>query len=377
MKSTNKSGSNKSSLNNDNITIDAKHSEMINHFKSLNDSLPSLKDKLKNMINEYNNRDITKKNDIEYIIYKDKLREDINELKNKINTIINNDDINNYYLQVGNLLHSYYENIETSKNNDNDYQNFEQNLINYDNFEEDDNFEEEEEEDDDFEIIRPFVESDSSMVIPDKILISTNDNDKIKKKDMTKDISKDISKDILKENAKNKNNSYKSVLQFFNSREIKSSEDNISMEDSTINEVVNNNGGGDPSYTSMKISDFVKEESTFRKKNVLEEYLQKIDPNYVSKIKIDLNIFKCPNCTIEMTVYHSDGIQICEKCGIQQNILIESDRPSFKDPPMEVCYFSYKRINHYNEFLQSTKIIYQCVKNNLLIILKKLNYKIF
>ena len=127
----------------------------------------------------------------------------------------------------------------------------------------------------------------------------------------------------------------------------------------------------------MKISDFVKEESTFRKKNVLEEYLQKIDPKYVSRIKIDVNIFKCPNCAIEMTVYHSDGIQICEKCGIQQNILIESDKPSFKDPPMEVCYFSYKRINHYNEFLQSTKFIYQCVKNNLLIILKKLNYKIF
>jgi hypothetical protein len=51
-----------------------------------------------------------------------------------------------------------------------------------------------------------------------------------------------------------------------------------------------------------------------------------------------------------MTLYPSDGIQICESCGLQQNILIESDKPSFKDPPMEVCYFSYKRINHYNEF---------------------------
>ena len=336
MKSTNKSGSSKSSFNNDNITIDAKHSEMINHFKSLNDSLPSLKDKLKNMINEYNNRDQSKKNDIEYIIYKDKLREDINELKNKINGIINNDDINNYYLQVGNLLHSYYENIETSKNNDNDYQNFEQNLINYDNFDEDD-FDEEDDYDSD-------------------------DDDKNKKKEFSKD------------NPKNKNNSYKSVLQFFNSRETKSAEDNIPIEDSTINEV--SNGGGDPSYTSMKISDFVKEESTFRKKNVLEEYLQKIDPNYVSKIKIDLNIFKCPNCTIEMTVYHSDGIQICEKCGIQQNILIESDKPSFKDPPMEVCYFSYKRINHYNESLYTTKKQLTNVGNNLLKEIKKMIFNI-
>ncbi len=51
-----------------------------------------------------------------------------------------------------------------------------------------------------------------------------------------------------------------------------------------------------------------------------------------------------------MTLYPSDGIQICENCGNQENILIESDKPSFKDPPLEVCYFSYKRINHYNEF---------------------------
>ena len=51
-----------------------------------------------------------------------------------------------------------------------------------------------------------------------------------------------------------------------------------------------------------------------------------------------------------MTMLPSDGIQICENCGLQENILIESDKPSFKDPKMEQSYFSYKRINHYNEF---------------------------
>ena len=52
-----------------------------------------------------------------------------------------------------------------------------------------------------------------------------------------------------------------------------------------------------------------------------------------------------------MTVYHSEGYQICSSCGNQEHILIESDKPSFKDPPLEVCYFSYKRINHFNEWL--------------------------
>jgi predicted amidophosphoribosyltransferase len=105
----------------------------------------------------------------------------------------------------------------------------------------------------------------------------------------------------------------------------------------------------------------VKEESTFKKKNVLDEYLQKIDPNYVSKIKVDVNICKCSVCNTEMTLYPSDGIQICENCGNQENILIESDKPSFKDPPMEVCYFSYKRINHYNELLYTTKNVLKSI----------------
>jgi predicted amidophosphoribosyltransferase len=90
--------------------------------------------------------------------------------------------------------------------------------------------------------------------------------------------------------------------------------------------------------------------------------LQKIDPKYVSRIKIDTNICKCSNCNIEMTLYPSDGIQICENCGNQENILIESDKPSFKDPPLEVCYFSYKRINHYNEYIGQKVYINDFIK---------------
>ena len=134
-------------------------------------------------------------------------------------------------------------------------------------------------------------------------------------------------------------------------------------------EIDNKNDGV---YTSLKISDFVKEESTFKKKYILDEYLQKINKNYISKIKIDENICKCPNCKIEMTIYPSDGIQICETCGIQQNILIESDKPSFKDPPMEVCYFSYKSINHYNEYkMQNT---YKRIGNIINLLIRSIKY---
>ncbi len=39
------------------------------------------------------------------------------------------------------------------------------------------------------------------------------------------------------------------------------------------------------------------------------------------------------------------------KCGKQQNYLIEHEKPSYKEPPKEVCFYAYKRINHFREIL--------------------------
>ena len=130
---------NKSSFQNDNITIDAKHNEMVNYFKNLNDSSSFLKDDLKKLINEYNNKDVTRKNDMDYILYRNDLREKINEIKHKINSISNNDELNKYYLDVGILLHSYYENMEQSKSSNNNSENFEENLLNYEQLSDEDN----------------------------------------------------------------------------------------------------------------------------------------------------------------------------------------------------------------------------------------------
>jgi len=343
--------SNRLSLNKDNTTIDAKHSEMINHFKKLQESIPFLKEELKKLVFEYNNKDNNRKNDIDYIIYRDNLREKINESKNKINSINNNEELNKYYLNVGVLLHSYYENIENSKNIKNNSENFEKNLINY-------------EYDLNIQINEQF----------DETFITEIDDEEIDEFDENEEINENVNNEDHNKKEIKKNN-YKNVLNFFNDREIKENEEydknNLLNQENNVN---TENSKNDGVYTSLKISDFVKEESTFKKKNILDEYLQKIDSKYISKIKIDINICKCPNCKTEMIIYPSDGIQICENCGIQQNILIESDKPSFKDPPMEVCYFSYKRINHFNEFEYKRQFYYQRVLKifNLLKIIKKM-----
>jgi hypothetical protein len=308
----------------DNITIDAKHNEMIHYFKNLHHSLPTLKEELKKKIQEYNIKDSNRKNDIDYILYKNNLKDSINELKVKINDITNNNELNNYYLEVGTLLHTYYENIENSKKNENQSEKFEENLINYNQV---DNTEKE---------IDKLKSNHNILQFFDTTNIEENQiNNEFDENDI--EDSPELSDEI------------ESIDEISNSIDPIDPIDLIEEETKIDNK--NDNG-----YTSMKISDFVKEKMIFNKKNLLEEYLQKVDTNYISKIKYDMNICKCSSCNIEMTIYPSDGIQICENCGFQQNILIESDKPSFKDPPMEVCYFSYKRINHYNEFHIDDKI---------------------
>jgi hypothetical protein len=282
---------------NENITIDAKHNDMVKHFKDLQKSIPILKNDLKNLINKYKTLDTKDKSEFEVIMEKNDLRDKINELKEKINCIVEKEEENKYFLEVGVLLHNYYETMENSKNDDAE-NDFEKNLLNTEEYDEE--------------------------------LTSDDDELEIDNESVVSEISE-------------KKPVYKSVLNFFNERETKNFEDDKDKV-KEYKEPEKDNG-----YTSMKISDFVKEETVIKKKNILDEYLKKIDPNYITKIKIDNNICKCPSCKTEMTIYPSDGIQICENCGLQENILIESDKPSFKDPPMEVSYFSYKRINHYNE----------------------------
>jgi ribosomal protein S27AE len=78
----------------------------------------------------------------------------------------------------------------------------------------------------------------------------------------------------------------------------------------------------------------------------------------------------CPKCNIGLTLVHSEGLQVCNQCGLTEYILIDSEKPSFREPPPEVSYFAYKRINHFNEWLsqfqakESTEIppeIYQLI----------------
>jgi hypothetical protein len=92
------------------------------------------------------------------------------------------------------------------------------------------------------------------------------------------------------------------------------------------------------------------EDAGFSKAQLYDKYLTKLN-NTNFKNMTNINIDICSTCNKEKKLFLSEGKMICEICGDENKILIDSDKPSYKDPPREISYFAYKRINHFNEWL--------------------------
>ena len=103
--------------------------------------------------------------------------------------------------------------------------------------------------------------------------------------------------------------------------------------------------------TSSNNLNFLKNKKDTKEK-MFEEYSIKIDDNELNiSQKEDLGTELCIKCNVERKLFMSDGKMICPNCGDERFILIDSDKPSYKEPPRELSYFAYKRINHLNEWL--------------------------
>lgn len=92
---------------------------------------------------------------------------------------------------------------------------------------------------------------------------------------------------------------------------------------------------------------------TLRRDQLLDIYLQRMDPNYnrANMNSVNDSSFVCDACGEDMKISINDATVSCPHCGFHKLILMDSDKPSYKDPPREVSYYAYKRINHFNEWL--------------------------
>lgn len=86
--------------------------------------------------------------------------------------------------------------------------------------------------------------------------------------------------------------------------------------------------------------------------NLLEQYLIQTDPDYIAPVTAATpGQERCYYCkSADVTLMMSEGYQYCNHCYTMEPILTSDEKPSYRDPPKEVSYYSYKRINHYVEF---------------------------
>jgi hypothetical protein len=105
------------------------------------------------------------------------------------------------------------------------------------------------------------------------------------------------------------------------------------------------------SFFKIKEDDII-DNKTKTTNNIVQKYLSNIDDAF-----LDINSFICQTdiCIVckkgELIPLEDEGILVCNNCCRSIQYLIENEKPSYKEPPKEVCFYAYKRINHFKEIL--------------------------
>lgn len=84
----------------------------------------------------------------------------------------------------------------------------------------------------------------------------------------------------------------------------------------------------------------------YLKSNNFDMYME------ITKSKCPEDFDVCIECKKgELIKSTYDGILICNKCFAISKYLIHNDKPAYKEPPKEISFYAYRRINHFKEIL--------------------------
>jgi len=298
-------------------TLDAKHNNILKSFTNNKDNLNNYYkelNKINNKLIELNNKNASE------VIINIELQQKIwdyddkkKEIENEIYKIENNIEQNEYMLKTGKLINNYYNVVNQEHN--------------YNTLNENENAETENAEDDN---------------IKDDNVKDDNYEDENSEYNNTEYENLDVN-EYKDENLDDNNNKY---------------------ENDILNTILNNDN---------------KIVKNINKDIIYDKFMKLIDKNYINTTNDSKNknyFDKCIKCSIEMLLNNNSGQLTCPNCGYIENIIVDSDKPSFKEPPKEMTSFCYKRINHLNEFLaqfqaKETTDIPETVYNDIIVEIKK------
>jgi len=125
-------------------------------------------------------------------------------------------------------------------------------------------------------------------------------------------------------------------------------ETNIKKSEMTIIEYINNS----TKSNDITIKKFIKEEKKLSRKKIFFDYLNIIDKsNKKNNVDYVTNYTFCDNCNIEKSLIVNESLYVCETCGECNSTIVETEKTSYKDNIIENYNFSYKRYNHFIEWL--------------------------
>ena len=116
-------------------------------------------------------------------------------------------------------------------------------------------------------------------------------------------------------------------------------------------------------------SDRVNELTCLNNNNV-KKFLSNIDQSFINVNDFMFQTDICKNCNVgELIPVEHEGILVCNHCSKYLIYLFENEKPSYKEPPKEACFYAYKRINHFKEILaqfqakETTQIPTEVIEN--------------
>ena len=124
--------------------------------------------------------------------------------------------------------------------------------------------------------------------------------------------------------------------------------------------------GGDDNGNESRIS-----------KNNMQKYFSNVCSDHIDMTNYISPTDVCRKCNDgELIPIDHEGILVCNKCFNNTRFLVENDKPTYKEPPKEVCFYAYKRINHFREILaqfqaKETTLIPEEVVENIRLQIKK------
>ena len=102
----------------------------------------------------------------------------------------------------------------------------------------------------------------------------------------------------------------------------------------------------------------------------VQKYMLNNDESFLNINNYIIQTDICRFCNKgELIPIEHEGILLCNMCSKSVKYLIDNDKPSYKEPPKEVCFYAYKRINHFREILaqfqakESTQIPDEVIEN--------------